>query len=55
MDVECSVSLADCYVTLALSEVGKDETEKAYASYLIDAFYENMLHMDKPHRKAEDK
>ena len=42
MDVECSVSLGD-------------ETERAYASYLIDAFYENVLHMDKPHRKAEDK
>ncbi len=55
MDVECSFSFGDRYVTLALSEVGKDETEKAYASYLIDAFYENMLHMDKPHRKAENK
>ena len=29
MDVECSVSLGDRYVTLALSEVGKDETERA--------------------------
>ena len=55
MDVECSVSFGDCYVTLELGEVGKDETEKAYALYLIDAFYENVLHMDKPHRKAEDK
>ena len=55
MDVEYSVSFGDRYVTLTLSEVGKDETERTYASHLIDAFYENVLHMDKPHRKAEDK
>ena len=55
MDVECAFKCGACYVTLALREVGKDETERAYASYLIDAFHENVLHMDKPHRKAEDK
>ena len=47
MNIACSISIGDDYLTLELNEVGKD----VYASYLISEFYKNALRIGKPHRR----
>ena len=53
MNIACSISIGDDYLTLELNEVGKDETDRVYvyASYLISEFYKNALRIGKPHRR----
>ena len=51
MNIACSISIGDDYLTLELNEVGKDETDRVYASYLISEFYRNALRIGKPHRR----
>ena len=31
MNIACSISIGDDYLTLELNEVGKDETDRVYA------------------------
>ena len=50
MNIACSISIGNDYLTLELNEVGKDETDRVYASYLISEFYKNALRIGKPHR-----
>ena len=51
MNMECSIGIGNDYLTLELNEVGKDETDRVYASYLISEFYRNALRIGKPHRR----
>lgn len=48
--MECSISIGNDYLTPELNEVGKDETDRVYASYLISEFYEKVLCIGKPHK-----
>lgn len=51
MNIACSISIGNDYLTLELNEVGKDETDRVYASYLISEFHRNALRIGKPHRR----